>query len=144
MSSDAVTENTRAIVDLFWRTMNGGDPQRIQEFVERHFSEDLEWSVVGTGVPGAGSHKGRQTVLRVIGSVRGLFEPGYPRGEVLHQVVEGEWAAAEARASGPLRDGRRYENRYAFFIRVRGERIEVVREYFDSYYVNQLIGDHIE
>ncbi len=144
MSSDAVTENTRAIVELFWRTMNGGDPQAVERFMHRHFAADLEWSVVGSGVPGAGTHKGIDNVLRIIGGVRRLFEPGYPRGEVIHQVVEGQWAAAEMRASGPLRDGRLYENRYAFFIRVKDDRIASIREYFDTHYVNQLIGDHLE
>jgi ketosteroid isomerase-like protein len=74
--------------------------------------------MVGTGVPGAGTHKGRDRVLRVIGSVRRLFEPGYPKGEVYNEVTSGEWAAAEARARSPMRDGRAYENHYAFFIRV--------------------------
>jgi ketosteroid isomerase-like protein len=42
-----------------------------------------------------------------------------------------------------MRDGRRYDNRYAFFIQVSGRKISVVREYFDSYYVNGLIGERL-
>ena len=64
-------------------------------------------------------------------------------GEVIHLVVDGCWAAAETRVSALMRDGRRYENRYAFFIEVSGQKIRAVREYFDTYYVNHLIGEHL-
>jgi ketosteroid isomerase-like protein len=142
MTSDPTTENTRQIVDLFWKNM-GGDWATVCAFAEQYFAEDLEWSAVGTGVPGAGTHRGRDAVLQIIGAIRELFEPGHLHGEVIHLVVDGSWAAAETRVSALMRDGRRYENRYAFFIEVSGRKIRAVREYFDTYYVNHLIGEHL-
>jgi ketosteroid isomerase-like protein len=81
------------------------------------------WRAVGTGVPGAGTLRGRDAVLQFLGKIRGLFVPGQMDGQVLHMVVEGGWAAAETRVSAAMRDGRRYENRYAFFIQVMNRKV---------------------
>jgi ketosteroid isomerase-like protein len=42
-----------------------------------------------------------------------------------------------------MRDGRLYENRYAFFFQVLDRKIHVVREYFDTCYVHNLFGDRL-
>ena len=138
MAIDALTAATRELVERFWKTMNTGDESAVLAFVGTHFDPDVEWTVVGSGVPGAGTLRGRDQLLALMSGLRTLFEPGYPRGTVERLVVEGEWAAAETKASGPMRDGRVYHNRYAFFIGVQSGRIRVVREYFDTYYVNSL------
>ncbi len=140
--TDPNTEETRELVNLFWQKM-GGDWATVCAFAEQHFAEDLEWSAMGTGVPGAGAQRGREAVLQLLGSIRGLFEPGHFHGEVIHMLVDGCWAAAETRVSALMRDGRRYENRYSFFIQVSGRKIRVVREYFDTYYVHNLIGERV-
>jgi ketosteroid isomerase-like protein len=72
--------------------------------------------------------------------LRELFEPGYPRGTVIRLLADGKWAAAETEASGRMRDGRTYQNRYAFFIEVSDRKIRAVREYFDTHYVNTLFS----
>jgi ketosteroid isomerase-like protein len=143
MAHDHITEGTRETVELFWRAMDRGQPDTLRAFADQYFADDLEWSAVGTGVPGAGATRGRDAVLTLLGGVRGLFEPGHPHGEVVHMLVDGCWAAAEAQVTGLMRDGRLYENRYAFFFQVIDRRIHVVREYFDTYYVNKLLGDRL-
>lgn len=140
MSDDPTTRNTRELAERFWQTMNSGDGTRILAFMTEVFAPDVEWSVMGSGVPGAGTLKGRDQVIEVISGVRTLFEPGYPRGTVVRMVADGTWAAAELEASGPMRDGRIYQNRYAFFIEVSGRQIRRLREYFDTYYVHELLG----
>jgi len=139
VSDDAVTRNTRAVVQRFWEAMDSGDADRVRAYMEQHLAPDMEWSVMGTGVPGAGTLRGRDRALEVIGGVRALFEPGYPRGTVIRMVVEGNWAAAETEATGPMRDGRIYRNRYAFFIEVSGLQIRRLHEYFDTHYVHELM-----
>ena len=39
-----------------------------------------------------------------------------------------------------LQDGRPYDNRYAWAFELRGERIAVLREYLDSYYIVRLFA----
>ena len=46
----------------------------------------------------------------------------------------------ESRGMGTLRDGRPYNNRYAWSIDVRDGRIFAIREYMDSHYVATLFG----
>lgn len=141
MTDDPITRNTRELAQRFWETMNSGDNARILPFMTEFFAPDVEWSVMGSGVPGAGVLKGRDKVIEVISGVRTLFEPGYPRGSVVRMLADGTWAAAELEASGLMRDGRTYRNRYAFFIEVSGRQIKSLREYFDTYYVHELLGE---
>lgn len=136
------TQDTREVVDLFWQKM-GGDWPTVLAFAADYFADGIEWSAVGTGVPGAGTLCGREAVLQFIGKIRGLFVPGQMQGQVLRTLVDGCWAAAETHVSAAMRDGRRYENRYAFFIQVMDRKVCAVREYFDTYYVNGLIGEHL-
>jgi hypothetical protein len=46
----------------------------------------------------------------------------------------------ESRGTGTLRDGRSYNNRYAWSIDVRDGGIFAIREYMDSHYVATLFG----
>lgn len=139
MADESITNNTRQIVQRFWDTMNSGDQVRIREFMTQHFAPNMEWHVMGSGVPGAGCISGREKIMEVIGGVRGLFEPGKePRGVVDRMVVEGQWAAAQTEATGTLRDGRVYRNRYAFFLEVSGPQMQRLYEYFDTFYVHEL------
>jgi hypothetical protein len=74
---------------MFWRAIDGGDPDTLRAFAVHSFADDIERSAVGTGVPGAGATRGREAVVTLPGGVRGLFEPGQPRGEVKNMLVGG-------------------------------------------------------
>jgi ketosteroid isomerase-like protein len=140
MAEDPATRTSRELVQHYWQTMNSGDSVAIRSFIEQNFAADVEWTVVGTGVPGSGTLKGRDQLLQFMAGLRELFDPGSPRGSVIRLLADGQWAAAETEASGRMRDGRSYRNRYAFFIEVSDREIRAVREYFDTHYVNTLFG----
>jgi uncharacterized protein len=72
--------------------------------------------------------------------VRGLFVAGDPKTTVDRMVSTGDTVMCESRGSGKLRDGRAYNNRYAWSIDVRDGRIFAIREYMDSHYVATLFG----
>jgi uncharacterized protein len=59
--------------------------------------------------------------------------------KVIAITVEGERAAIEAHGYAPLIDGSRYENRYHYLFVVRNGKIEQIREYLDSAYLEQTI-----
>ena len=42
--------------------------------------------------------------------------------------------------TGHLSDGRAYDNRYAWAFEVREQKIAMIREYLDSYYIVRLFG----
>ena len=57
---------------------------------------------------------------------------------IQHLVVQGRYAAVEAKGIGRLKNGKRYNNRYAFFIEIKDGKVIALREYMDSHYVSTL------
>jgi len=123
---------TEAVVRSFFETLSSGDLARLREF----FDADSTWEIVATGIPGAGTHTGPEGIVDgFLAPVRGLFEPGDPKVDVEQVLADGDRAAVEASGRGRFRDGRVYDNRYAYWIVVDGRRIRSIKEYMDSSYV---------
>jgi ketosteroid isomerase-like protein len=123
------------LVRRFFATLSSGDLVRLGELLD----DDAEWHICATGIPGAGVHAGRSAIIDgFLTPVRGLFEPGEPKVEILNLVADGDLVAVEATGRGRFLDGRVYENRYAYWITVRGGAIATVKEYMDSSYVASL------
>jgi ketosteroid isomerase-like protein len=133
--SVAIEETNAATARTFLETLSTGDLERVAPL----FEADATWTVCASGIPGAGSHRGRAIFEEFLGPVRGLFEPGQPRVEVTNLVAQGSWVAIEATGRGRFRTGTPYENHYSFWIEVSGGLIRTVREYMDSQYVASLV-----
>jgi ketosteroid isomerase-like protein len=123
------------VVRAFFVALSTGDLDRVAPF----FDERSEWHICATGIPGAGVHQGRAGIVEgFLAPVRGLFEPGDPKVEVVNLVADGHLVAVEATGRGRFLDGRIYENRYAYWITVEGSRVRTIKEYMDSAYVASL------
>ena len=123
-------ETTRS----FFETLSSGDLDRVAGF----FDAESTWTVCATGIPGAGTHRGRAIVAEFLRPVRGMFEPGQPKVEITNVLTDGRWVAVEAVGRGRFRNGPEYENRYSFWVEVDGRTIRTTREYMDSHYVATL------
>jgi ketosteroid isomerase-like protein len=131
-SDQANTELVRS----FFETLSTGELERVRPL----FHEDATWAVMADGIPGAGTHVGRDTIVDTfLAPVRGMFEPGDPKVTIDSLVAEGNLVAVEARGRGRFADGREYSNRYAFVLEVEEGRIRAIREYLDSYYISTLV-----
>ncbi|MNN90662.1 SnoaL-like domain protein [compost metagenome] len=86
-------------------------------------------------VPGAGTHTGKAICEEFLAPVRGLFADGDPKVLVDSLVSSGDKVMCETRGVGKLRDGRAYNNLYAWAFVIRDGRIKAIREYMDSHYV---------
>ena len=116
----------------FFATLSAGDLEGVRSF----FDEDSTWFIVATGIPGAGEHRGADAIVDgFLAPVRGLFEPGQPKVEIVRLVGDGDLVAVEATGRGRFLDGRDYDNRYAYWIEIAGGRIRTIKEYMDSSYV---------
>jgi ketosteroid isomerase-like protein len=124
-------DRNEELVRSFFETLSSGDLDRVAGF----FDGDSEWTVVATGIPGAGTHRGRAIVDEFLRPVRGMFEPGEPRVELVNMVAAGRWVAVEAIGRGRFRSGTPYENRYCFWLEIDGRVVRTLREYMDSQYV---------
>lgn len=124
------------LVRSFFATLGSGELERVRLLLH----EDATWTVMADGIPGSGTHAGREAIVDdFLAPVRGLFEPGDPKVEIDNLLVDGSFVAVEARGLGRFVDGREYRNRYAFVVEVDGGLIRAIREYLDSYYVSTLL-----
>jgi hypothetical protein len=119
----------------FFRILSTGDLEAIRATLH----PDATWRPMVEGVPGAGVHGPRDRIVdEFLAPVRGLFMPGDPKTSVDRMVSDGDTVMCESRGTGTLRDGRAYNNRYAWSIDVRDGKIFAIREYMDSNYVATL------
>ncbi|SEQ52593.1 hypothetical protein SAMN05216548_105124 [Faunimonas pinastri] len=104
-----------------------------------HVADDVDWRVMGTH-PLAGQYHDRdefraRTFARIAKALTG--PPEMRVGAIL---IDGDRAAVELRLEAEGRNGLRFDNRYCWIVRFRGEEIVEVRAYLDSALVRDLLG----
>jgi len=131
-----VEKKNEQIVRKFFETLSSGDLEKLR--LQLH--ENATWGIMGTGIQGAGDKHGRKEIIDdFLGPIRGgLFEPGDPKVVIQNLVVQGPYAAVEAKGLGKMKNGKQYDNRYAFFLEIKDDKVFTLREYMDSYYVSTL------
>lgn len=104
-----------------------------QEFAEAFslLTVDVEYTVIGkTEI--SGTHKGRDTVLQVLGGALGTFQQP-PKLECQTILVDGDRAVALAKGYGVGPTGVPYDQPYyALVLTVQGEEICKVTEFMDT------------
>ena len=120
------------LVRSFFATLSAGDLQTLRRF----FDDRSTWNIVATGIPSAGAHVGPAEIIdEFLAPVRGMFELGEPKVEIVNLIADGNLVAVEATGRGRFLDGRIYENHYAYWIQLEGSTIRTLTEYMDSSYV---------
>ena len=129
-------KHNEQIVRQFFNTLSSGELEKLRLMLH----ENATWGIMGTGIQGAGDKHGRKEIIDdFLGPIRnGLFVPGDPKVVIQNLVVQGPYAAVEAKGLGKLKNGKDYNNRYAFFLEIKDDKIFGLREYMDSYYVSTL------
>ncbi|MGC1460286.1 MAG: nuclear transport factor 2 family protein [Steroidobacteraceae bacterium] len=126
-----------AVVRKFFELLNAEDLEGVRALL----TEDAAWLPQARDMPGAGEHRGRDAIVDgFLRPIRGLFAPGSPSNRILSMASNGSLVLAETHGTGHLLDGRLYDNRYAWAFELRGEKIAVLREYLDSYYIVRTFG----
>jgi uncharacterized protein len=129
-------DRNEKLVRSFFETLSTGDLEGVRSM----FHEDATWTVMATGIPGAGEKRGRKGIIDdFLAPVRGIFEDGDPKVSIVNLVSKGPLVAAETRGVGRLKSGKPYNNVYSWMIEVEGGKIKALREYMDSYYVSTLM-----
>jgi uncharacterized protein len=129
-------DRNEQLVRTFFATLSTGDLERVRPMLH----EDATWTVMASGIPGAGEKKGRNTIIdEFLAPVRGIFEDGDPKVSVVNVISKGRLVAAETRGVGRLKNGSPYNNVYSWMIEVDDGKIRALREYMDSYYVSTIM-----
>ena len=122
------------IVMAFFAALGGNDLDAARAVM----APDMTWAVMGTGVPGAGEHKGPDAIFKTIQPIRALFEPGSPVITLRKLTSNDTTVVIETHGGGRLKDGRVYDNQYAMSVDVANGRVVALREYMDTFYVHGL------
>lgn len=131
-------EQNEQLAKEFFEKLSTGD----LELVRPLFHEDASWIVRAKGIPGAGVHKGRDYIIdKFLGPVRELFEPGDPKIYVDRIFGKGSLVAIQSKSLGKMRNGKTYENYYAWILEFKDGLIIELSEYMDTYYVSTLVDD---
>ncbi len=132
----ADNDNERLVLHFF-EVLSAGDLEAVRNLLH----EQAEWIPQIRDVPGAGTHRGRKGIVDdFLRPIRGLFRPGDPKVIVDTIASKGNLVIAEARGVGQVADGRRYDNLYAWAFELQDGKVRIIREYFDSHYVINLLG----
>jgi len=123
-------QRNKNIAHAFIAAINLGDRARMLELL----ATDVVWQVPRSAVPPyAGEHHG---AAHVTGMMLGAVTHSFDANGVDHVpglvIAEGEWVLIETRMTAAKADGRRYENDYAFVLRIEDGRIHVIREHVDT------------
>ena len=97
------TEAERTVL-AFFQALGGDDFDRARALM----TPDMRWAVMGTGVPGAGTHVGPDAIFAVIGPIRALFAPGSPRMTLRCVTSNEDRVVMETHGGGEFADGRPY------------------------------------
>jgi ketosteroid isomerase-like protein len=126
-----------AVVRRFFTLLNAEDLEGVRALL----TEDAAWVPQARDMPGAGEYRGCDVIVDVfLKPIRGLFAAGSPSNRILSMASNGSLVLVETHGTGHLQDGRPYDNRYAWAFEIRGDRIAMIREYLDSYYIVRLFG----
>ena len=128
---------SEAVVRRFFELLNAEDLEGVRALL----TEDAAWLPQARDMPGAGEYRGRDTIVDTfLKPIRGLFATGSPSNRILSMASNGSLVLAETHGTGHLRDGRPYDNRYAWAFEIHAGKIAILREYLDSHYIVRLFG----
>ena len=131
------TKNER-LAREFFEKLSSGDLEQVRPC----FHKKASWIVRSDGIPGAGVHQGRDYIIdEFLAPVRGLFEPGDPKIYVDRIFGKGDLVAVQSKSLGTMRNGKKYENNYAWILQFKDGKIIELNEYMDTYYVSTLVND---
>lgn len=110
-----------------------------EKFFE-HVADNVNWTVEGTH-PLAGRYTSKQDFRAHTFDRLNKILPGGVQLHVENVLIDQDWAAVELRSYATAKTGMRFDNRYCWVIRFKGETIVEVRAYLDSALVQKLIDE---
>ena len=133
------SEQNRRLVEDYLDAMRRGDHARAYEA----FAEDATWTTAPS-MPWPGHFRGRRSIFDDYFAVdKGLFTTGMASYdlETRNVVAAGDCVVVEMRHRAEGLNGKRYETDHCVVFDLREGRIQAVREYIDSLYLQRQMID---
>jgi ketosteroid isomerase-like protein len=108
-----------------------------QKFCENMLTDDFEFELMGR-LPGISPIRGKDAFLKSMpNTLKGMFPNGL---NLTFQTVvaEGPHVAIQAASDTVAGNGKKYANRYHFYLLFKGDKIAQVREYNDVNHVREV------
>ena len=130
------SEETRALIDDFYKTLSKGDRAHLLELL----AEDVEWQMPAS-IPD-GIWRGREKVANELGAdtVRRLFQRGTFRLTIYNIYVDGNIAIVQTGTEAITKAGNVYKMEYAWIYTCKNHQISHIREYLDTRSAAQMLG----
>jgi ketosteroid isomerase-like protein len=126
----AMTVDPKSVVANFFATFSTGDVDRIMDA----FTDDASWWVSGT-IAGMSGTNSKQQLGSLLRAVVPLYKEGALKIWPTSMIAEGNKVAAEAESYAELNNGKVYNNRYHFLIKLDGDKVRSVKEYSDTHHM---------
>jgi len=100
-------------------------------------ADDFEFEMMGR-LPGVAPMRGKDAFLK---STPKMLKAMFPNGlnmKIHTAIAEGPHVAIQAESDTTAGNGKKYANRYHFYMRFKGDKIEQVREYNDTNHVREV------
>src|SRR5260370_13132857 len=108
------------------------DPVKLATMV----ANDFEWKVM-TRMEGFPPIKGHEGIGTLAGTLKTLMPSGLNL-EFGSVICEGDHCAIQAESHATAANGKKYNNRYHFYLRFAGDKIAEVREYCDTNHAREV------
>ena len=107
----------------------------------RHVADDVDWTVEGTH-PLAGHYRTKSAFREGTFEKLGKVLPQGAELEVTQLMICKDWVVVELHSLAIAKNGLRFDNRYCWLVRFRGDTIVEVRAYLDSALVQRLFDEN--
>ena len=124
------------LVESFIDCLNREDLEGLRPILH----PDCSWTPMSTSdIPGSGAHHGHKGIIDdFLKPVRGLFEGKDPQNSISSLFSKGNLVAAETHGTGKLKNGKIYDNHYAWLVEIKDGKIFAIREYMDTAFIQSL------
>ena len=119
----------------FMLALDRGDEQALSDMTAPNFTFELM-----TPIPGSMGTLQREEFLNTLPKMlRGLLPKGFNFNFEL-AFAEGPHVSLQGTCDTTTAPGKKYNNRYHWYFRFSGDKLEHMREYFDSYHTFQAMS----
>ena len=130
MTPEQQKDRAREFLEMF----ENPDPTTLETMV----SSDFEYQVMGSG-KAFEPIRGKEGMRGFAGQLKQMLPNGlnFRFGPI---ISEGSHVSIQAESDTKAANGKKYQNRYHFYIRFDGDKIAQVREYCDTDHVREVFG----
>lgn len=131
------SQESKAVAKELFDAMAAGDGQKLDALL----ADDIVWDFPGN-FDFSGTHVGKTAVFTdLIGAIDALYSPEGRALDVQAIIADGHLVAAEYIGHNVGKDGKKYENLYAWFLEIADGRVRRIRTHTDTLHIREVLSE---